>query len=297
MDRRFLDDYEDHLRIGRRLSPLTVETYMRECRSFSKFLEEHEISLDSAGQRHLVEYLAERQERSAIERRTMARIISSISGLFKYLVSEGVRKDNPVELIDMPRLGRALPEVYTIEEIDRLFASIDTTNPFGLRDRALFELVYSCGLRISEVVNLDINRVYPDQELIRVRGKGDKERYLPLGEEAKYWLVEYMRDGREKLLKRNRLGETHLFLNSRGTGISRKGIWKRFQSIAEQAGLDSAKVHTLRHSFATHLLTGGANLRSVQQLLGHADISTTQIYTHLDKEDLRAYHTEYHPRG
>lgn len=294
---KLLDEFEDHLRIGRRLSPLTVETYIRECREFVLFLEEKEVSIESVTQSHLVEYLAGRQERSSIERRTMAKIISSISGFFKFLVEEGTRKDNPMELIDMPRLGRALPEVFTIEEVDRLLASIDTTNAYGLRDRALFELVYSCGLRVSEVVDLETSRVYLDQDLIRVRGKGDKERYLPLGGEAKYWLLKYMHEGRGKLEKKNRPAGNHLFLNSRGTGISRKGIWKRFHAVAVKAGLQTSKVHALRHSFATHLLTGGANLRSVQQLLGHADISTTQIYTHLDKDDLRTYHKEFHPRG
>ncbi|MBN1686546.1 MAG: tyrosine recombinase XerD [Spirochaetales bacterium] len=292
-----LSEFEDHLRVGKRLSPLTVDTYMRECRSFASYLEENEVGIDEASQIHLIDYLAERQERDGIERRTMAKVISSISGFFKFLVLEGKRADNPMELIDMPRLGRALPAVYTIDEVDELLSSIDISNPYGLRDRALFELVYSCGLRISEVADLQINRVYTDQDLILVRGKGDKERYLPLGEEAKYWLQKYLSEGRERLLKQKRRGETHLFLNSRGTGISRKGIWKRFHGIVEKAKFPSSKVHALRHSFATHLLKGGADLRSVQELLGHADISTTQIYTHLDKEDLRSYHREFHPRG
>ena len=294
---RLLKEFEDHLRVVRRLSPLTVYTYMSECRGFVAFLEENSVGIDVASHIHLIEYLADRQERDGIEPRTMAKVISCISGLFNFLVTEGKRPDNPLKLIDMPRLGRALPSVYTTEEVDRLLSSIDIATPYGLRDRALFELVYSCGLRISEVVDIQINRVYLDQDLMRVRGKGNKERYLPLGEEAKYWLEKYLCEGRVKLLKHNRQGETHLFLNSRGTGISRKGIWKRFSHIVERAGLSSSKVHALRHSFATHLLKGGADLRSVQELLGHADISTTQIYTHLDREDLRSYHREFHPRG
>jgi len=294
---RLLGDFEDHLRIGRRLSPLTVDTYMRECRSFAGYLEEKDIKIEAVSQEHLIDYLAGRQQEDGIERRTMAKIISSLSGLFKYLVLEGKRADNPLELLDMPRLGRALPSVYSIEEVDELLSSIDIKDAFGLRDRALFELIYSCGLPISAVVDLDISRVCLDQDLIRGRGKGNKERYLPLGEEAKYWLLKYVLEGRGKLLKSANPGEKHLFLNRRGTGISRKGIWKRFNGIVENAGFASSKVHALRHSFATHLLKGGADLRSVQELLGHADISTTQIYTHLDKEDLRAYHREFHPRG
>ncbi len=289
--------FEDYLRIEKRLSPLTVETYMRECREFTTNLCEKEITPELATQADVIEYLADRQERVGIDRRTMAKVMSAISGLFKYLILEGMRGDNPLELIDMPRLGRALPTVYTIEEIDLLLSSIYVSNPYGLRDRALFELVYSCGLRVSEVAGLECQRVYLDQDLIRVRGKGDKERYLPLGEEAKHWLSVYLQEGRPKLLKNGRRGESHLFLNSRGTGISRKGIWKRYSAIVERTGLPSSKVHTLRHSFATHLLKGGADLRSVQELLGHADISTTQVYTHLDNEDLRSYHKEFHPRG
>ncbi len=294
---KFLLQFEDYLRIEKRLSPLTVETYMRECKEFVAFLEEKRIDLDKATHVVVIEYLAERQERVGIDRRTMAKVMSGISGLFKYQVLEGVRSDNPLEKVDMPRLGRALPSVYTIEEIDQLLSSIDVSNPHGLRDRALFELVYSCGLRISEAVDLETQRVYLDQDLIRVRGKGEKERYLPLGEEAKHWLTEYLLVARPKLVKSGRRNESHLFLNSRGTGISRKGIWKRFSAIVLRAGLPSSKVHTLRHSFATHLLKGGADLRSVQELLGHADISTTQIYTHLDNEDLHSYHKEFHPRG
>jgi integrase/recombinase XerD len=292
-----MDEYEDYLRIEKRLSSLTVETYMRECREFAMFLEVKEVAIDIATQAVVIEYLADRQERVGIDRRTMAKVMSGISGLFKYLILEGMRSDNPLKLVDMPRLGRALPTVYTIEEIDLLLSSIDVSNAYGLRDRALFELVYSCGLRVSEAVDLETQRVYLDQDLIRVRGKGDKERYLPLGEEAKHWLSVYLLEGRPKLLKSGRQGETHLFLNSRGTGISRKGIWKRYSGIVERTGLQSSKVHTLRHSFATHLLKGGADLRSVQELLGHADISTTQVYTHLDSDDLRSYHKEFHPRG
>ena len=292
-----MGDFEDYLRIEKRLSPLTVETYMRECRAFAAFLEERQAAVNMVTQALVIEYLADKQERAGIDRRTMAKVMSGISGLFKYLVLEGERSDNPLETIDMPSLGRALPSVYTIEEIDHLLSSIDISNQYGLRDRALFELVYSCGLRISEAADLETQRVYLDQDLIRVRGKGDKERYLPLGEEAKHWLSKYMLEGRPKLIKNGRRGETRLFLNSRGSGISRKGIWKRYSAIAGKAGLSSSKVHTLRHSFATHLLKGGADLRSVQELLGHADISTTQIYTHLDKEDLRSYHKEFHPRG
>jgi integrase/recombinase XerD len=185
--------------------------------------------------------------------------------------------------------------VLKVEEVESLLATIDTESATGLRDRALFELIYSCGLRISEAVELSPDSVYLTEGLIRVRGKGNKERLVPMGEEARYWLSRYLSDGRTRLSKPTKPSRS-LFLNNRGDGLSRKGMWKRFRELSERTGIE-AKVHTLRHSFATHLLEGGADLRAVQELLGHADISTTQIYTHVEKADLKDYHRDHHPRG
>ncbi len=289
-----IKSFEEYLRVEKRLAALTVDTYVRECHSFAGCL--GEVFLEEATAGHVIDYLADRQEREGIDRRTLAKVMSSLSALFKFLVLEGCREDNPFEVIDMPRLVRNLPSVYSLEEITAIFGAIDISTPYGLRDRALFELVYSCGLRISEAVDLAVNGFFPEQALVLVCGKGEKERYVPVGEEALYWLARYIGEARTKLRKRGRLSDNHLFLNNHGTGISRKGIWKRFSEIVERAGLPSSKVHSLRHSFATHLLRGGADLRVVQELLGHTDISTTQIYTHLDREDLRKSHEEFHPR-
>ena len=291
----FIRGFGDFLAVEKRLAPLTVETYLRECRAFVNYLDARETEPGSATAVHVIDFLAERQEREGIDRATMAKIMSAVSALFKYLVIEGERADNPMDLIDMPKMVRNLPVVYTVEEVDAILAVIDIKEPFGLRDRALFELIYSCGLRITEAADLELNQVFLKENFIRVRGKGQKERYVPIGREARYWLSRYMKEGRPRMTKRGL--EDHVFLNNRGTGISRKGIWKRFSEIAERAGMPSSKVHTLRHSFATHLLRGGADLRVVQELLGHSDISTTQIYTHLDGEDLKKNHREYHPRG
>lgn len=292
-DRRLLQSFEDYLRIERRLAALTVDTYMRECRGFASAVD----NIETATAARVVDYLAAKQEQGDIDRRTLAKIMSSLSALFKYLVLEGVRPDNPFELIEMPRLKRNLPAVFSEEEVDRLFASIDIADIYGLRDRAMFELVYSCGLRVSEVSDLETARIFLKESFLRVRGKGGKERYVPIGWEAKYWLGKYLDEGRPQMLKRGKPIVNSVFLNNHGTGISRKGIWKRFSEIADRAGLQSSKVHSLRHSFATHLLRGGADLRAVQELLGHSDISTTQIYTHLDSDDLRKVHDEFHPRG
>jgi integrase/recombinase XerD len=179
--------------------------------------------------------------------------------------------------------------------VDKLLDTIDTRTPVGVRDRALFEVIYSCGLRISEAVDLTMERLYLREGLIRVIGKGGKDRLVPAGDAAVRWLNSYIADARPKLTKAGKT-DSAVFLNHLGTRLSRKGMWKRFRDLCAQAGIE-AKVHTLRHSYATHLLNGGADLRAVQELLGHSDISTTQIYTHIDRDDLRTYHAEFHPKA
>ena len=298
MSRRFtvLEQFEDYLRIEKRSAVTTIATYLRECRNYQAYLQSEDLRPSDVSTGDIIRYLASRQEQG-LSQRTLAKAMSILSAFHQYLIIERMREDNPVKTIDMPRIVQKLPEVYSVNEIDDLLQNIDTSTPGGLRDRALFELVYSCGLRVSEAIYLTPGKIYFDQNLIRVTGKGDKERYVPLGEQATFWIKKYIEEGRPKLLKHGRLIEEKLFLNNRGTGISRKGVWKRFHDYVAAAGYSSSHVHTLRHSFATHLLRGGADLRSVQEMLGHADISTTQIYTHLDKEDLKEYHKAYHPRG
>jgi len=233
------------------------------------------------------------EQSSSLSRKTMARVVSSVHSFFKFLRLEGVREDDPSELIETPKQERQLPAVLALEEIDRFLAAIDSGSPRGLRDRALFELIYSCGLRISEASALTFDGLFLDEKVIRVLGKRKKERLVPFGDEAAAWLRRYLEEGRPALLKGGR--SDRVFLNHAGKGLSRKGIWKRFDLVRQEAGVD-AKVHTFRHSFATHLLAGGADLRTVQELLGHSDISTTQIYTHIDSEALGDYHREYFPR-
>jgi integrase/recombinase XerD len=277
-----------------RLAENTSETYMQEVETFLSWLEAENIEASGVKTPLLVDYLVKRQL-AGISRRTVAKILSSIKSFYRFMELEGFITENPSRLIESPRLKPVLPSVFTVEEVDLFLSVIDSSTPAGLRDRALFELVYSCGLRISEVSDLLCSGIYFDEKLIKVKGKGGKERFIPLGGEAVSRLSVYLANGRPFYLAKGRK-EEHLFLNRFGKKLGRKGIWKRFTEIAARAGMEG-KVHTFRHSFATHLLMGGADLRSVQELLGHADISTTQIYTHLTRADLKSVHKKYHPRA
>ena len=318
--------YRAYIIAARKRSPLTAEVYLREALMLERFLADRETRPEDASSADLLGYLVWRQsgsregapraeaaerasskgrperveggclesvERSStLSRKTMARVVSSIHAFYKFMRLEGLRLDDPSELIETPKQERALPAVLAPEEVDRFLASINSSTPRGLRDRALFELIYSCGLRISEAANLSFDRLYLKERVIRVIGKGRKERLVPFGQEAASWLCRYIEEGRPALAKGR---SERVFLNQAGKGISRKGIWKRFDGLREASGV-AAKVHTFRHSFATHLLAGGADLRTVQELLGHSDISTTQIYTHIDPESLQDYHRDYFPR-
>ena len=286
-------DYADHLRAELRLSAATVEAYLLEARLLLQYLHSVELELEAVTPSLLIEYLVHRQLEGASSR-TTAKSLSALRSLFRFLHREGLVEGDPSENLETPRMPRSLPEVFSREEVERLLAVIEPDDPAAVRDRCLFELIYSCGLRVSEASELTMDRYFPRARVLRVFGKGSKERLVPVGELAAEWLERYLRDGRPALLNGRR--EKALFVNQRGQKLSRKGIWKRFKGYAAAAGVEG-KVHTLRHSFATHLLEGGADLRSVQMLLGHADIGTTQIYTHVDEAQLKAYHAEYHPRG
>ncbi len=291
---RFLRGYTIYLRTEKRLARNTVQTYAGEIERFLAYAEEEGLEPEGFSSDDILGYL-EWRGTARMDSRTVARIISSLNSFHRYLILEKYRRENPLEMVDKPRLSRHLPEVLQPEEVNRFLQQFDPDHPLGLRDRALFELIYSCGLRVSEAAALETDQIFLREGLIRILGKGDKERLVPLGEEAVWWLQRYMAEARPRLLRAGSR-ETAVFLNRRGGGFSRKGMWKRFREAADRAGI-SGKIHTLRHSFATHLLEGGADLRSVQELLGHADIATTQIYTHLETEHLEEIHKEFHPRG
>ena len=288
--------YDTYLRVELRMSPNTVEAYLREVVRLEDFLVKNNRSWGDADTAILEEYLIhDRQKEKDLSPRTLSRILSSLRSMMEYLQLSGVRKDNPLNSMDMPRITQSLPEVMNLEEIEAFLDAIPLDTNLGKRDRTLFELIYSCGLRVSEAVDMEMTHIFLEEGMIQVFGKGSKERWVPLGSEAEYWLRLYLKDVRPRLLKPG-IQTNKVFLNNRGKGLSRKGMWKNFRTIADNAGV-SGKIHTLRHSFATHLLQGGADLRSVQEMLGHSDISTTQIYTHLDRDDLVKAHGDFHPRG
>jgi len=289
--RRLLEGYRSRLIAVERRSPLTVEAYLYELRHFVLWLEKGSLDVASVDSKDLVLYLVERRA-EGVGDRSLAKAISALRSLFRHLMDERVRLDNPAATLERPRSSRRLPTVLPRDKVEALLAAVDTRDARGLRDRALYELVYSSGLRISEASGLDLADISLGERIARVRGKGGKERFVPFGPQAHDWLKVYLSEARPAIAKARR--SDALFLNKDGRRLSRKGIWKNFAALAVLAGTGS-KVHTLRHSFATDLLAGGADLRSVQELLGHADLGTTQIYTHVDDVALRANHRRYLP--
>jgi integrase/recombinase XerD len=284
--------FQAYLLSSRRRSVLTADVYIRELEMLESFLApQGKTPLDAVGE-DLLAYLVARAQ-AGLQRTTMARIVASLHSFYRFCLSEKLRSDDPSIQIRTPRQDRNIPDVLDSESIEHVLDSIDISTPNGLRDRALFELIYSCGLRISEAAGLTFQQLYLEEKLLRVFGKRRKERLVPFGEEALSWMVRYLTEARPLLEKHGK--SDFVFLNQEGRGITRKGIWKRFSQIRAKSGV-KAKVHTFRHSFATHLLAGGADLRTVQELLGHADIATTQIYTHVDEASLGMYHKEYFPR-
>jgi len=285
--------FADYLAAERGLSPTTVATYAAEARAFEGFLARSGRGAAQADAADLEAYMTDRRVKD-IDPRTLAKAASAIRSFYNFLVLEGRVEANPARLMDAQRVAMRIPRHLAAEEIERLLDACDPRRPLGIRDRALFELIYSCGLRVSEAVGLTVGRVSLHEGAVRVMGKGARERMIPLGGRAKRELDRYIADARPALAGRAPVDT--LFLGRGGSKLSRKTVWKSFKRLALRAGLE-AKVHTLRHSFATHLLQGGADLRSVQELLGHADIGTTQIYTHVSQDALKRTHEEFHPRG
>ena len=281
--------HNDLLTVGGK-SKNTSETYLISIKIFINWLLEKNLDLETLSIQDLMGYFVERKIHS--DERTVAKEISSLRSFGSYLVRLGVWKENIGFLLEVPRKSITVPKVLSVDEVEKLLASIDVSTSLGIRDRALFEIIYSSGLRISEVSGLLIQNLYLKEGILFVLGKGNKERLVPFGDNAKFWLSKWINEERPKILGRKNV--PYVFVNYQGKQFSRKGIWKRFQEIKALSGVES-KVHTLRHSFATHLLQGGADLRSVQQLLGHSDLATTQIYTHVDNSELKSFHKEFFP--
>ena len=282
--------HTDLLLVGRH-SVETADTYKISAEYLLHWCAANRLKLSALTVKNLVYFLAWRRTRGCTPL-TLAKDISALRSFGSYLVRKNIWQENIALLLDRPKASRSLPNVLSEEQVEQLFAALDTSTTLGNRDDALFEMIYSCGLRISEAASLLIENLHLHEQLALVHGKGGKERIVPFGAAAHDKLTVYLEEARPLLARKKIVPQ--VFLNFRGLPISRKGIWKRFQELEALSGVN-AKVHTLRHSFATHLLSGGADLRTVQELLGHCDLATTQIYTHIDGSKLSAYHEKYFP--
>lgn len=287
----FLARFHTDLLLVERLSKESAETYRYEAEIFLHWLQKNKIKLADVTVQNLVYFLAWRKTTDHAPL-TLSKDISSLRAFGSYVERMGIWQENLALLIERPKASRSLPRVLSVQQVEKILSAIDDSTKVGKRDSALFELIYSCGLRISEACGLLMENLHLNEHLVLVHGKGDKERIVPFGETAKNKLEAYLFNARPSLVGNKVVPE--VFVNYRGEPISRKGVWKKFKELNILAGID-AKVHTLRHSFATHLLAGGADLRSVQELLGHSDLATTQIYTHVDDKELSSYHQKYFP--
>lgn len=286
-----LDQFYTDLILVKRDSSETAATYKESAKLFLYWCQAEQIKLKDITLQNLTYYMLKRKTEGANEL-TVAKDISGLRALGEYLVRMNLWDQNRVLELDRPKTAKAIPRVLSQDQVDKLLSVIDVSTPLGKRDDALFELIYSCGLRISEAATLLVSNVHMNEQIILVHGKGDKERIVPFGTRAYDKLQLYFDEVRPCLVGKKTVDE--VFVNYRGEPISRKGIWKRFQELEALSGV-SAKVHTLRHSFATHLLQGGADLRSVQELLGHSDLATTQVYTHVENSQLKNTHEKYFP--
>jgi len=290
------DLFFQYLRLEKNVSDNTIEAYLRDVSRFMEFYYEYEKdeNLDHVQRKHLQAYLKMLSSLGLAET-SIARNISAVKSFFKFLVLEDEISDSPAGGLHAPKKKYHLPSVLTYDEIKKILQQIDTTTNFGIRDRSMLELMYACGLRVSELLDLTTTDLDIEVGLLRVFGKGSKERVVPVGKPALRWFVEYREKSRPSFLKKGQ--RSSIYLNYRGEKLSRMGLWKIIRKYLEAAGLTTdIHPHTFRHSFATHLLEGGADLRVVQELLGHANIETTQIYTHLDREYLIQVHQQFHPR-
>ena len=290
-----IDEYLDHLWAEKGLSPHSISAYRRDLRSLCQWLETKSQNLMGAGSADIQAYLGYRYAAQHSPRST-ARHLSCFRGFYTWLVREARIKVNPTELIDSMKLGRPLPKSMSEEDVEKLLEEPDTQDPLELRDKAMLELLYATGLRVSELTSLTMSQVNQRQGVVRTFGKGSKERLVPIGETALNWLQVYLRESRPMLLPPG--ARDTLFPSRRGREMTRQTFWHRIVLYARRAGISYAvSPHLLRHAFATHLLNHGADLRVVQLLLGHSDLSTTQIYTHIARERMKSLHAQHHPRG
>ncbi len=289
-----IDAYLDHLRLERRMAPHTLDSYARDLAALAAYAARQDCRPEALA-RPALEAFVRQQIGRGLSPRSVARSVAAIRGYYRFLVLDRRLDESPADELHAPRAWPALPRFLSIAQVDALIAQPDVDTPIGLRDRAMIELLYATGLRVSELVSLRQADLHLRERYLICAGKGNKERLVPIGDEAAAWVSRYQRQARSGLLKG--ASSPRLFLNARGTPLSRVGFWKILKAHGRRAGLPGAlSPHVIRHSFATHLLERGADLRSIQMLLGHADLSTTQIYTHLAEARLRAIYDRFHPR-
>ncbi len=293
-----ISSYLMHVRVEKGLSVNTISAYKRDLQKFDEFARKRKLTLETVGRDDLVDFLAGLY-RLKLESRTVARQLVTLRNFFRFAQIQELIPEDPSINLESPKIRRHLPGYLRLEEVEKLLEQPDSKTPMGLRDRAMLEVLYSTGLRVSELTSLGVNDLDTKVGCVRCIGKGDKERIVPVGKKALGMVDKYLREGRPQLLRNAKASSgPALFINRRGAALSRVGVWKILSAYGRRAGLRVALTpHMLRHSFATHLLERGADLRSVQLMLGHADISTTQIYTHVVEERLKQIYKAHHPRA
>jgi len=291
-----LNDFQHYLKIERGLSQNTVHSYRLDVQKLMRYLQTHSITADPVDIKvELIQQFLYELAKNA-NARTQSRVISGLRSFFDFLVFENYRKSNPLEQIEAPKIGRKLPDTLSVLEIDKIVAAIDLSKPLGERNRAIIETLYSCGLRVSELTHLKISDLFFEEGFLKVTGKGDKQRFVPIGVNTQKFINLYRQHWRS-LIEIAAEHKDTLFLNQRGKQLTRAMIFTIVKKLAEKAGIQkSISPHTFRHSFATHLLENGADLRAIQMMLGHESITTTEIYMHLDKSHLKKVMTKFHPR-
>jgi len=294
--REFLNEYLTTLRFEKNLSENSISSYKNDLNAFLTFLDDAGVTdLNDADNLHIINFF-KLLNTMGLSSTSAARYFSSLKGFFTYIFRNKYILKNPIEKMTAPKLSKKLPQVLSVAEVDLILSKPNIEDKFGLRDKAMLEILYACGLRVSELIDLKISNLYFTEEVIRVFGKGSKERFVPIGSSAVKWVTKYLEESRPAITKMN--SEGYVFLSVRGRKFSRMGVWKIVDRYLKEAEIHKdVHPHTFRHSFATHLLEGGADLRAVQEMLGHADISTTQIYTHIDRDYIIQVHKQFHPRG
>ncbi len=295
-DQALIDAFLDALWLEKGLSENTLKSYRHDLEKLGGWVSGQGTTLLTLRRADMNTYLSYRMQRG-LKARSTARCLSCVRAFYRYLLRENKIDVDPTLQVENPKLGRPLPDTLTEADVEKLLAAPDTSSPIGMRDRTMLEVLYACGLRVSELTNLKMSEINLRQGVVRVVGKGSKERLVPLGEEAISWLNRYLQEARNELLKKN-LAQDTVFPSNRGLVMTRQTFWHRLKEHARHAGITKKlSPHTLRHAFATHLLNHGADLRVVQLLLGHSDLSTTQIYTHIAQHRMKELHQEHHPRG